>query len=195
MTKIEICNMALAHIGHGNIIANINENSREAKACNRFYDIARLELIRNYFWKFSLRTQALSLVSENPTSEYGYAYRYPSDCLRALRILSGVRNDINQTRVVYRIFGNLIYTDRINAEMEYVADEQEAGNFPIDFAIALSYKLAIYILRLIASGDPARLKPQLEQDYMMSIRSAQANNWNEQQADPEPDVDLIQVRY
>src|SRR5665648_440114 len=90
----EICNMALGHLASGKEIANLEtERSAEAIACRRFFDSARDAVLRDFSWPFATKIKALSLIEEDPNSEWAYSYRYPTDCLNFRRILSGTRTD------------------------------------------------------------------------------------------------------
>ena len=87
MTKVEICNLALGRIGRKAAITSLTENSAEARACARIWDVTRQALLREFTWGFSRKVALLALSTESiPGWEYLYAY--PSDCLQALRIFN-----------------------------------------------------------------------------------------------------------
>ena len=100
-TKIEICNMALSHLGTGKVIQSLTERSEEARSINTFYDVAYVATIRDFSIPSTKKFLTLQLVEENPTSEWRYSYRYPNECVLIKRILSGTRNDSRQTRVPF----------------------------------------------------------------------------------------------
>ena len=116
--------MALSHIGSAKDIANLDtDKSDEARACRRFFDVARDATLRDFAWPFAQRRAALGLIETFTDGEWTYSYRYPSTALKLHRILSGIRNDNRQSRASYEILkdddGRLIYTDMENAEVEY----------------------------------------------------------------------------
>jgi len=198
-TPVEICNLSLSHLGVGKEIANFEtENSQEANACRRFYNISREATLRDFPWPFAMKQAALGLVGENPTTEWGYSYRYPSDCLKLRRILSGLRNDTRQTRIPYKITrdisGRLVYTDQINAQMEYTLNEEDSERFTSDFVMALSLRLAVYTAPRLTSGDPFKLRESTFKLYMLEITRAQATAANEQQDEEKPNADWINAR-
>lgn len=86
--QISLSNMALGFLGTGKQIASFTEKSAEARACSLYYDTAKDEVLRAFAWPFATLTASLNLVAQNPTYEWGYAYRLPDDCLSARRILS-----------------------------------------------------------------------------------------------------------
>ena len=103
-SKTEVANMAISNLGTGKEIGNIDtENSQEASACRRFFDIALEAVLRDFAWPFANVTASAGLVDTNPTTEWGFSYRYPTSCLRLIRILSGVRNDTRQSRAPLKI--------------------------------------------------------------------------------------------
>lgn len=134
--QVSIANMSLAHAAVGKTIASLTEKSQEARLCALFYDTAKDQVLEAFAWPFATLTASLQLVQQQPTSEWGYSYRLPDDCLAARRLLNGSINaapfpnlfDIPQTypvplarqltaqsRIPYRIMadasGGLLYTD------------------------------------------------------------------------------------
>lgn len=103
-SKTEIVNIALAHLGVGSEISNLDtDQSTEANAMRRFYESAKDEVLRDLNWPFTTVFASLALVEEDPTDEWSYSYRYPSDALKIRRVLSGLRNDTRQSRVPYKL--------------------------------------------------------------------------------------------
>lgn len=199
-SKIEICNLALTHLGVGKEIANLEtEASEAAEACNRVYDLSRQETLRDFNWPFATRFVALALVEENPTTEWAYSYRYPSDCLKIKRILSGLRNDNRQSRIPYKIIGDnsgsLIYCDEKLAECEYTFNEEDPAKYPVDFIMALSFRVGYYIASRLTKGDPFKLKDYCLQMYQATISKAARNSFNEQQDEEEVESEFIRSRY
>jgi hypothetical protein len=198
-SKTQIANQAISHIGIGKEIANVDtENSQEATACRRFFDIAREATLRDAPWPFAAKRATLALVEEDPNDEWGFKYRYPTDCLFFKRILSGDRNDTPDSRVAYKIEyeadGQVIYCDEEDAECEYTVDVSDTSRFPSDFVIALSLRLALYIAPRLTAGDPYGLRSQAAQMYRIEISRANASAFNEEQPDETPDAELIRER-
>lgn len=198
-SKVEICNLALSHIGVGKEIANLEtEASEEASACRRFFDPCRDIVLRDFPWPFATKIVTLALVEENPNDEWRYSYQQPADSIRLKRILSGIRNDTQQSRVPYRVVrgssGNLIYTDQQNAELEYSFKETDPQRYPPDFVIALSFRLAGYLAPRLTGGDPFKLGQRSLEMYVFEIRRAEGSASNEEQRDMAPDSEFIRVR-
>lgn len=199
-SKVEICNLALSHLGIAKEVQNLeNDAGQEAQACRRFYDNARDETLRDFPWSFATKFATLAVVEDAVTTdEWTYAYRYPTDALKIRRILSGSRNDSRQSRVPYKIVqdtaGLLLYTDMEDAVMEYTVKTTETTKFPVDFVMALSYRIAYYIAPRLTGGDPFKLGPQAMQNYARSLSKAAATNLNEEQVEEDVQAESIRAR-
>ena len=195
----EICNLALSHLGIGKEIASLEtEKSQEAASCRRFYTTALDATLRDYPWAFATKIATLALVEEEPNDEWLYSYRYPTDCLFIKRILSGLKEDTRQSRVVYRVLsdsaGKLIYTNYENADMEYTYRVTDSNIYPSDFTLALSFRLAYYIAPQITAGDPFKLRSEVMQAYMLELGKARSNNNNEEQDAEDQESEFIRAR-
>jgi hypothetical protein len=196
-TPIIVANLALSHLGSGAQIADLGENSAEANAISTFYDLALEQALRAVNWPFATKIVTLALVEADPTDEWGYSYRYPSDCLYFRRILSGSRQDTRQSRVSYKIgrdsSGQLVYTDQSQAQAEYTTLVDDPQRWPVDFTLAFSYLLAALSVPRITGVDTKKGQ-EARADYEREIRAARANAWNEEQPDEEADAESIRAR-
>lgn len=198
-SNTEIANLAIGHLGVGKEIANLDtENSKEAMACRRFFSDARDATLRDFNWPFARRFRTLTLVEEDPNDEWGYSYRYPTNCLAFRRILSGIRNDTRQSRIPYLLAndddGELILTDKEDAQGEYTVKITDPARFSADFRIALSLRLAAYIAPWVAGGDPFKLGQRALTLYQFEISKAQATAGNEEQAEEPPESEYVRAR-
>jgi hypothetical protein len=200
-SDVEICNLALSHLAIATEIATLTERSKEAQACNRFYTQVRDEVLRDFPWPFATTVAALALVTDFTGvagAEWTYAYRYPSDCVRARRILSGIRKDTRQSRVPFRILqdatGSLLYTDKNSAQLEYTARVTDPTRYQADFVEALALLLASRIAVRVTTTNPTKLRDDAFQLYQLQLGIARANALNEEQPEEEPDAELIRSR-
>jgi hypothetical protein len=182
--------MAISHLRIGKEIGNVDtERSEEANAIRRFFDVAREKVLRDFRWPFATKFVALGLVEEDPTTEWQYSYRYPSDCLLIRRVISGTRNDSRNSRIPYIVTqddaGWLIYTDRQDAEIEYTKNETITSMWPADFVTAFSYYLASLAAPRLTAGDPFNLQAKVLQMYDFELATARSAALNEQQPDQE----------
>lgn len=197
-TRTEIMNLALNHLGISKKIVSETERSAEANAMSDLYNTSRDKTLADFPWPFATAFINLSLVLTDPTTEWSFSYRYPSDCLAMRKILSGVRNDDRQTRVPFKIGldaqGILIYTDAVTAVAEYTMITDDVTRYPADFKMALSFLLAFYAAPRLTQGDPFKLGQRAFQMYGMEIRGAQSTSANEEAVDPYPESEFIRSR-
>src|SRR5690606_23622503 len=111
-----------------------SDREQEALTCKVFYDTCRKKVLSDFAWPFATKRATLNLIEEDPNDEWCYSYQYPSDCVRAIEIFSGVRNNTRQTRVEYEIADNgdssLIFTDEPEAILKYTRDVTNTDRFP-----------------------------------------------------------------
>jgi len=196
--SLEIYNLALSHLGTGKEVQGVNENSAEANACRRFYETALEQTLRGASWPFATRFATLNLIEENPAEEWLFAYRYPSDCLQAVRIVSGIKNESRQDRIDYKVVsqpdGLQIYADQEQAQLEYTVKITDLNLFPSDFKMALSFKLAHLIAPRITKGDPFGMGKRALDNYFLELSVAQSNAYNEEQPSDLPDSEFVRTR-
>ncbi len=187
--NLEICNMTLSHI-NAKAIGDESENSKEANSLRKFYDIAYQIVLRDFNWPFATKIAPLGLVEEAPNDEWGYSYRYPSDCLDARRIISVTRYDAKEEKIPFKIGkddgGKLIFCDIETAELEYTEMVDDSNIITPDFKLAFSFKLAHLVAPELTGGDPFKLGDRAKENYIEQISNAKANAGNEEQPDNEP---------
>jgi hypothetical protein len=202
-SELDICNMALSHIGSSVEIQNLTtEKSKEAQACRRFYAPARDETLRAFAWPKQKISEALALVEtfDSDESDWGFSYQYPADAIMVLRLYTpgSGRRETEATRIPYGLGRDatrqLIFTDLEDAFVEYTFKETNPENFDPDFVSALSYLLAHKIGPRVAGGDQFKLSDRAYQYYRAAIAEARANSVNELQPDPEPDSIFMRAR-
>src|SRR6185312_8086770 len=88
-SDVEICNMALGHVGNSSQIASLTEKSNEARACLLYYEQVRDEVLQAAPWPFITVIEPLTLVATSPNTDWAYSYRYPVDAFTVGRIPSG----------------------------------------------------------------------------------------------------------
>lgn len=200
--KTGICNMALSHLAVSKEVADVEtERSAEAAACRRFYQPALDEALRDFPNPSLIVQSALALVTDNSDdddAEWAYSYRYPQDCSKAIRILSGIRNDDRESKVPYRIIkddqGKLILTDKEDAILEYSQTSDDPGQWFPDFVMSFSLLLAFYVAPRVTAGDPFKLGERAYRAYSVSRVKANANAVGEEQQDLPPESSYTSSR-
>lgn len=190
--------MAISHLGTGKDIASITESSEEARACNRFYEIARDGVLEDYPWPFARTFATLNLIATDPTDEWSYSYRYPNDCLKINRIQNKRSFETRQSRVPYILgsdgSGRIIYTNEENAKIEYTRQITTVTLQSPSFNLALSFRLAMLVAPRLTKGDPTKIKGDMYRLYQEELSKVRANAANEEQPYEEVESALIRAR-
>lgn len=206
---VQICNMALSHIGSDARVASISppDGSVEAGHCATFYDVARTEMLEPGNWAFSLKRAALAQVT-NPSTVWAYAYAKPADCQRALRILrpsiavTVFTQDLrvephtdDRDTAPFDIEGEVILTNEPDAKLVYVQDVTDSTKFPASFTSALSYLLAGYLAGPIIKGNEGvRLGDAMRQRAANMADVSATASANASSAESLPQPTLLAVR-
>lgn len=192
--KVQICNMALSHVGAGRIEA-LTENSAEAVECNTWYDHARLETLEAYDWNFARKRLVLSAHSEDPPDGvWGFRYQYPTDCVRARymenptvvhqSIVRGVPTQLVEPDAIPFVvemdddgITKSILTDLDDATLVYTFDQKDTNAFSRAFITTLAYVVASYV----AFPLTGKLNIKKEMNFLarLTLQNAAANNHNE----------------
>jgi hypothetical protein len=195
---IPICNLALINVGVTNLIASLEERSKEANVLRAIYGLTRDETLEAAPWPFATRRKVLQSVG-SPPAEWAYRYRYPNDCLTARRILNGVQRVFaSDQRIPFAIEedeengAKVVLSDQAPATLEYTARIVNPALFTPTFKIALAWGLAVKIAPPL-SADP-KFGVAAGQQYQGAINRALARSFAEGQADQDPDSEFTRAR-
>ena len=194
-TQVSIVNLALLHTGHTQFVDSMVEDSEEVSVANVVYAQGLDDVLEDFSWGFAKQYVTLGLIEEDPNDDWAYSYRYPSNCVKVRRIVTGVgRQDPNPPPFVIGQDGTarLIYTDQEEAVVEITARIEDPALFPAQFAQAFSWWLA-FLMCPGLSKDQARTNLCLN-TYLGLISKAKASDGNESQSRPEPESEAIRAR-
>ncbi len=87
-SAVDICNLALAHLGDDATVASIDppEGSAQAQHCARFYPIARNALLEMHDWGFATKRATPALI-ESTITQWQYSCSMPADAIRVFAVL------------------------------------------------------------------------------------------------------------
>lgn len=197
--EVDICNLALAHLGDAATIASINppEGSAQAEHCARFYPMARDALLESYAWGFSTRRAVLAKLTDNARSEWDYAYALPADTLQIMAVLPPDSTDdyisaasvsigasVSYTPQPFACEINeagafVIYSDQVDAIVRYTALVTDSTKFSPLFTLALSWQLAAMLAGPVLKGDVGAAEAKrctvMAQAYLAQARQSDAN--------------------
>jgi hypothetical protein len=180
-SEVDICNLALAHLGDGATVATIDppEGSSQAEHCARFYPIARDSLLEMHQWGFVTRRAALALL-DNTTDTWAYCYAVPNDVVNVISVLAPEAGDDystapgmswTQTNPAFplAVFGaytpqpfvlesrddgaEVIYTNQADAVLRYTVRITDTSKFSPLFVECLSWLLASHLAGPVLKGD------------------------------------------
>lgn len=182
-SEVDICNLALGHLGDNATVASIRppEGSAQAEHCARFYPIARDSLLEMHFWNFAMRRINLAPL-EATWPEWKYGYALPNDVLNVIAVMPPDANDDYASRFfpsdtpqfahnyspviaagrytpqpytieVLADGQHILYTNQENAMLRYTAYVSDTTVFSPLFTMALSWHLASMLAGPIIKGD------------------------------------------
>lgn len=182
-SEVDICNIALAHIGDTATVASINppEGSIQSEHCQRFYPIARDTLLEMHTWDFATTRIKLEALTTT-VSEWDYVYQIPNNMLNLWAILPPEAEDDYSTRFgptdIYGYTANnvpwnyagqyvpqpftmeilsdgtkVIMTDQESAWARYSVRTTDTSKFSSLFITTLTWHLASYLAGPVIKGD------------------------------------------
>jgi len=163
-SEVDICNLALSHLGDNATVASLDppEGSAQAEHCARFYPMARDTLLEMHTWRFATRRATLAELT-NTWTQWEHAYAKPSDCLRIISIIDpaitddletlGAKSAQHFTVEINDDLAEVILTNQADAVVRYVARVTDTTTFSPLFAMALSWHLASMIAGPVIKGD------------------------------------------
>jgi len=182
-SDVDICNLALGHLGDNATVSSISppEGSAQAEHCARFYPIARDALLEMHNWNFTMRRVNLAEVT-NSWPEWKYAYALPADSINIIAVMPPDAHDDYATRflptdtpsfahnyspmisagryspqdftVERADDGNhILYTNQEKAMLRYTAYVTDTTSYSPLFVMALSWQLASMLAGPILKGD------------------------------------------
>ncbi|MBT7877693.1 MAG: hypothetical protein HN738_06390 [Gammaproteobacteria bacterium] len=172
-SEIDICNLALGHIGNKAEVTAISppDGSAEAAQCHKFYPLARDECLSDHNWGFAKRRQVLAQISGDAPSGWEYHYTIPNPYLVARQVV----NTGYDTPIRFEIEGDdtngtIILANTEDAELWYTTKVTDTAKFPTKFIHALSWLLASYLA--LPLTREASLKKATYEQYMVTLAGA-----------------------
>lgn len=222
-SDVDICNLALAHLGDSATVATIDppEGSAQAEHCARFYPIARDALLEMHQWGFCTRRAMLALL-DNPSSSWAFCYAFPNGVLNLLAVLAHDAADDysnapaqswGQASPAYPLtaFGayapqpfvaesrddgaEVIYTNQADAVLRYTARVTDPTKFSPLFVECLSWLLSSYLAGPIMKGDTgAAAAAKAYQVFRSRLTDAIESDANQRNVKPAHNVAWINGR-
>lgn len=215
-SDVDICNLALAHLGDTATVASLDppEGSAQAEHCARFYPIARDSLLELHTWGFSTRRTTLALLGTGGP-EWDYAYAQPAGALNIIAVLppdatddysmqfgSGVPASAGGAYVpqaysceVDGAGNDVILTDQANATLRYTGVVTDTSRFSPLFVMALSWHLASMLAGPMLKGDAGAAESQRCSQMMRQyLGKAMESDAAQRRINPQHNVNWISGR-
>ena len=180
---VDICNLALAHLGDNATIASIDppEGSAQAEHCQRFYPMARDTLLEMHSWSFATK-RAYGAEVTNNWPMWQYAYAMPGDAMDIISVLPPEALDDYSTHFTPQTYpdfytnyspsvaagqyvsqkfaietaddgSEIILTNQIQAVLRYHSKVTDPTKFSPLFTMTLSWHLASMLAGPVIKGD------------------------------------------
>jgi len=160
-SAIDICNLALSHLGEIPNVSSIDppEGSAHAEKCERFYPIARDAALEMRNWSFAMHRAVLAQLP-NDRADWAFRYALPADCIRPVGVSavgmsrslvpSAIYNDQpvwggKPSTQDFIVEGDVIFTSVPDAELLYLRRTTDTTKFPPLFVNAVAWLLASYL--------------------------------------------------
>ncbi|UQZ90839.1 hypothetical protein C4J81_17140 [Deltaproteobacteria bacterium Smac51] len=167
---VSIYNQALARLGGEQLesVESTWEDSALGRLCNNNFPEILDEALSRHDWSFALKSQALALKGESDRPDYIYRYGLPTDCLRAVELLSGG---------TFVIEGIDILTSTSPPTLLYVTRVEDPRRWPPAFATSLSWALAATLAT--SKVNDKQMQQYCLQNYEITIADAIARDLNQ----------------
>lgn len=177
-TDVQICNLALSHIGHSGGVVSIDppDQSVQAQYCAMFYEPAVLVCLAEGQWGFASKTTELAELTNDDT-RFAYMYAVPSDLLTVSMVFEtdGTAPFLGTDQQDFSLINGSLYTNQANASIEYTRKITDTAQFTPLFVDAVTWLLASYLAGVLIKGDVgASASLKLRQAYVAALGRAAA---------------------
>ena len=193
---VDICNEAMDVLGAATI-TSLDENSKEAKLCNRRFTTVRDQVLRSHPWNSAIRRATLAKDSATPAFGFTNQFSLPTDPF-CLRVLSFFTDSINQdiaayeTQVMFKIEGRKVLSDETACKIIFVARVTDTEEYDSLLSSTIAHKLASEVAYAITGS--ASLSGQIFQLYQARLSEAKAMDAMEGVPDRLTSSEFIDVR-
>jgi hypothetical protein len=164
-TKLSIANLSLSHLMM-NDVANLNTTSNDPKikAINKFWDVARDDVLSELDWSFATVTENLSQITSYYSPDWTYGYTYITENVANIWHIFDVstagNKDEQKFEIKYdsNIGSKVILSDLDNAIAEYSYIITDVTLWSHKFVMAFSYRLASMMTPLLTGDAEKALK-------------------------------------
>jgi hypothetical protein len=181
ITQVDICNLALSHLGQ-RAISSLTEPNEQARKCNLIYATTRDAVLRAASWNFATKIEPLAAISDEEILGWDYLYMCPVKCLYIRKIYNEDTIDLAEPQEFRQLLSptsnqKAIATDVEEAYIEYTYQIVDPNLFDSLFVDAFSTLMASKLAQPL-TGDSA-MGSKLFNLYASTIDQAKVANANE----------------
>lgn len=197
-SEVDICNLALSHLGQSRQITSISppDGSAEAALCHRFYPIARGMYLEAHNWGFATRRATLAATGTPPT-EWAVQYAMPSDALK-IQDLFIEGDDTPQEYAVERdadTCNTVIFTNVENAEAKYTVLVTDVNKYSSTGQFAFSLLLSSFLAGPIIKGKAGKtVAKEQRNEFLVYLGEEQLNDAEGQSEQVKAEPAYVSVR-
>ena len=185
VSKIDIANMALTHLGMSGI-TSLTQDNPSAIACNTFFIPARDEVLGESKWPFAAVSESLVLTTETITG-WDYCYLYPVNAAAVWDVYdesTTLTRGEQEFEVLFVPGTNrrIICTDLQYAIADYTYKQEDTSLYSPKFVMAFSYRLAAAMAHTLTGS--AEIGIQLSTVYSALISEAKRISGSEKRKKP-----------
>ena len=173
---VDICNQSLDLLGAATITA-LTENSKEARLCNRNFEVIRDSVLRAHPWNVAVTRKSLPQDTDTPAFGFNFQYTLPTDpyCLRLLSFWdTSVDNEIAayDSNVMYKIEGRKILSNENVCNIIYIGREADTEQYDSLLTSTIAHRLAAEIAYGVTGSSP--LAQRMQGLYEQRLREAKS---------------------
>ncbi len=173
VSKIEICNLALASLGADSIRA-FDEDNKRARMCDTFYNFTVAYLLSKFDWPFARKFVKINqVITDDIVPDGLYVYQLPSDCKTPRDLYPKGSKDS------WEIMGNKLYC-AIHPDqgvyLYYTGSSTDVAMFTDTFADLVATGVAVRLAVPITSD--VKIADMLYQKFRISRQEAWESDAN-----------------
>lgn len=171
ISKIAICNIALAALGEDSI-RSFDESNKRSRMADVFFDPVKNYLLSQYDWAFARKFAALQKLSDVEVPAGYYKYQLPADCERVRDLWPKGSDEW------WEIHGDtLMCKQSESAYIYYTSVGLDPTKFPATFSMLVSTLLAVKMSPAITQDS--KVTNSLYSQYKNEVKECWAVDANE----------------
>jgi len=197
---VEVCNIALSYLGVRERIVSLDPpaKSQEQQILSLFYERVYRRTLGQYPWKFATKRKLLTLIEDDPNSEWSYRYAVPSDLECAQYIEGSARNLPTELLIKWQMEGSesgearTLMTDQEDPVLVYTTRDANPVIWPEYFTNLLAWNLAATVaMSITAKPDVANMAANAARIALLDSRTSALN---EGQKDDALESEFVRAR-